>query len=84
MGVSVTKSWNRRPLIGRLDIAWLSSVTSDVSVVVSTAEVAAVTVTSSATPASVSVKLIVRLAPTVSVTSSIATAPKPASSARTS
>ena len=51
VGVRETKSWNRRPLIGRFEIAWLSRVTSDVSVVVSTTEVSAVTVTSSATPA---------------------------------
>ena len=65
-------------------MAWLSSVTSEVSVVVSTTEVAAVTVTVSATPAGASVKLMVRLAPTVSVTASSPAAPKPASSARTS
>ena len=63
-------------------MACRSSVTSEVSVVVSTAEVRAVTVTSSATVAGASVKLTVRRAPTVIVTSSSLPAAKPGNSAR--
>ena len=65
-------------------MACRSSVTSDVSVVVSTAEVRAVTVTSSATVAGASVKLTVRRAPTVIVTLSSLPAAKPGNSARMS
>jgi hypothetical protein len=57
VGVRVTKSWKRRPLIGRLSIAACGTVELRTVDVVSTSGVAAVTVTLSAIDDSCSVWL---------------------------
>ena len=83
VGVRVTKSWKRRPLIGRLSIASLPTVAVRIDVDVSTSGEAAETVIVSATPVSCSVWLRVTDAPTVSCAGRSAVA-KPASSIDTS
>ena len=77
------KSWNRRPLIGRLSIASCGTVDVRTVAVVSTRGVAAVTVTFSAMADNWRVWSYVTLAPTVSATRRVVE-PKPASSMPTS
>ena len=79
VGVRLTKSWNRRPLIGRFAMAVESSVVLRVSLVVSTRAAAPSTVTASATPATPNRRSTVTLEPTVTTTAGRLTVWKPVS-----
>ena len=65
VGVSVTKSWKRRPLIGRLAIAEALIVLVVFELLVSTPDTRLVTVTFSATPATGSAMFTLKFEPTV-------------------
>ena len=65
VGVRVMKSWNRRPLIGRLAMAFWSRVEVRMLLLVSTSGDSLTTVTSSWTPPTPRVTLRVMVAPTV-------------------